>query len=422
MAEPRSEKGDRRRGDRRRSADYVELIKKVERLVDAIDHAEDVAATIRTVANGVISEFREELGIYGGRVYHRQGSSYILEGTVGEARELPSGLRVPASYPPVALLLEKGAVYMERGDSRTDPELEQRLGVETFAAIHVGDAEYLLAFDVAPGYESREIHYSLGILRHAINQRIRHERMADVFREARRIQSSILPQRNPRHGDFDVCGRIVPLESVGGDYFDLIRVSDRILGVAVADVTGHGLPAALQVRDVYTGLRMGLTQEFKIVRTVERLNDIIHESSLTSRFVSMFYGELDLNGVFIYVNAGHPPPFILSDSGEVEELTEGGPVLGPIPNASYDRGYCKLSPGDLLVLYSDGIVEAARDTGEGSEEYGLERLLATLKESRSLRAREIVKAVFDEVDAFGGPGPAGDDRTLVVVRYPALTR
>ncbi len=89
------------------------------------------------------------------------------------------------------------------------------------------------------------------------------------------------------------------MESVGGDFYDYIPITDKILGLAIADVSGHGLPAALQVRDIYMGLRMGMARDFKIVRTVERLNQIIHKSTLTSRFVSMFYGELERNGVLL---------------------------------------------------------------------------------------------------------------------------
>ena len=96
--------------------------------------------------------------------------------------------------------------------------------------------------------------------------------MEGIFAEARKIQASILPRRVPDYGSFDIAGRSEPMEEVGGDFFDYIPVTDKILGLAIADVSGHGLPAALQVRDIYMGLRMGLARDFKIVRTVERMN------------------------------------------------------------------------------------------------------------------------------------------------------
>ena len=212
------------------------------------------------------------------------------------------------------------------------------------------------------------------------------------------------------------------MEEVGGDFFDYIPLTKKILGLAIADVSGHGLPAALQVRDIYMGLRMGLARDFKIVRTVERMNHIIHQSTLTSRFVSMFYGELELNGVFIYVNAGHPPPFHIAADGTVRYLEEGGPVLGPLPDATYERGFVIMKPGDMLVFYTDGICETqGRDeNGRLLGEYGVERLLEVAREHQGETAREVVDAIFASVEAFSRNAPPDDDRTVMVVSHPVI--
>jgi len=194
---------------------------------------------------------------------------------------------------------------------------------------------------------------------------------------------------------------------------------------------------------------MGLARDFKIVRTVERMNRIIHRSTLTSRFVSMFYGELELNGVFIYVNAGHPPPFHLAADGAVTYLEAGGPVLGPLSEASYERGFVIMKPGDMLVFYTDGIVEtrggqpaprdAAREThlpanianlaqlppppaAAPLEEYGLERLLAVARKHRGQPSQAVVDAMFADVEEWSLGAPADDDRTLVVVTSPAADK
>jgi hypothetical protein len=333
------------------------LMKKVEQVVAAMERDDDLGATIHTVVETIIAKFRDELGIYGGRLYKRRGPFYVIQATFGDAKAVPEGLKVPRTYPPVEALLEQGAVYMDASDSRIDRGLEALLGVGEFAAIEVGDEEYILAFNLAGGHHRDDVLFSLGILRHSINQKIRRERMEGIFEEARKIQASILPRRVPAYGEFDIAGHSEPMEGVGGDYFDFIPVTEKILGLAIADVSGHGLPAALQVRDIYMGLRMGLARDFKIVRTVERMNKIIHKSTLTSRFVSMFYGELELNGVFIYVNAGHPAPFHLAADGTVRFLEEGGPVLGPLSEATYERGFVIMKPGDMLVFYTDGICE-----------------------------------------------------------------
>lgn len=399
---------------------YRDLMKKVEQTVEEIERADSPADTIHSAVSLIIDKFRDELGLYAGRLYRRQGKHFVLEKVFGDGQEAAEGLRVPVSYEPVQILLDEGAVYMDESDPRFDRELEERIGVETFAAIEVGE-DYVLAFNVAPGHHREDILFSLGILRHSLNQKIREERLQGIFREARKIQASILPRRAPTFGPFDVYGQNEPMESVGGDFFDFVPLSDKIMGFAIADVSGHGLPAALQTRDIHMGLRMGLGRDFKIVRTVERLNHIIHESTLTSRFVSMFYGELELHGTFIYVNAGHPPPYYLSADGEERPLEEGGTVLGPVAGATYERGFVTLRPGDLLVLYTDGVTETrGRDQAGGRwQEYGDERLLAAVKAHRGEPAEAIVKAVFDDLERFSRGRPAADDRTLVVVRYPA---
>lgn len=405
-----------------RPVNYRALMKKVEQVVASMEREDDAATSIPSLLDSIIDKFQDELGIFGGRLYRRRGAYYVLQGIFGDAKDVPRGLKVPLSYRPIQLLLEQGAVYMDAEDPHIDKSLEDLLGVQEFAAIEVGDEEYILAFNVAPGHHRDDVLFSLGILRHSVNQRLRQERLQGIFEEARKIQASILPRRVPAYGDFDLFGRSEPMEEVGGDFYDFIPLTEKIMGLAIADVSGHGLPAALQVRDIYMGLRMGLARDFKIVRTVERMNRIIHQSTLTSRFVSMFYGELEQNGVFIYVNAGHPPPFHVAADGTVREMTEGGPVLGPLADANYERGFVIMKPGDMLVFYTDGICEAHGREGEGGplEEYGLERLLHVARQNLGKPARDVVEAVFADVDAFTGGADPEDDRTLMVVTYPHL--
>jgi sigma-B regulation protein RsbU (phosphoserine phosphatase) len=407
---------------------FSDLLKRADRLVEAVPHQPDLSRTIFDVAEVVTRELGGPLGVSGGRVYRRaeEGESYQLLAAFGVADPVDNPPLVPPDYAPIAELRQDGTVYMEADDPRLDRELENRLGAGgPFAAIEVGEGEFLLAFDLVhrgaggglDGAREREAALlSLAILRHSINHKIARERMDDALREARRIQASILPRRVPEYGSFDLAGRNEPMETVGGDFFDFIPLSPKIMGVAIADVSGHGLPAALQVRDIYMGLRMGLGRDYKIVRTVERLNRIIHESILTSRFVSMFYGELESNGNFLYVNAGHPPPFHLSASGDVTFLEAGGLVLGPLADAAYERGFVLVEPGDLLVLYTDGVIEA-RPRG-GREEYGVDRMIEVVRRHRLKPAQEIMEAVFADVSRFSGGGSASDDRTVVVVRYP----
>ena len=314
------------------TADYRQLMKKVEEVVSVVHEGESEIATIHLVADEIIRQLRDALGIFGGRLYQRDGDSYVLRATFPNAKEVTEEFRVPRTYPPLELCLLMGTVYMSADDPRIDPALERALGVEEFAAVEVGDEDYVLGFNVAPGHNRDDVIWSLAVVRRAIDEKIHRQRVEDIFQQAQQIQASILPRRAPVFAGYAVAGRTSSMHLMGGDLFDFIPLSDKLLGFTIADASGHGLPAALQVRDVYVGLRMGLARDFKVVRTVERLNEIIHQSSLKSRFVSMFYGELESNGNFIYVNAGHPPPFHIAADGEVTLLVHGGPVLGPLPS------------------------------------------------------------------------------------------
>jgi phosphoserine phosphatase RsbU/P len=246
-----------------------------------------------------------------------------------------------------------------------------------------------------------------------VDQKLRQERFVSALNEARQIQMSILPKRAPQAGPFEMSGFTAPAEIVGGDFFDFIPECERIGGVAFADASGHGLPAALQVRDVYTGLRMGVARDFKIVRTVERLNRIIHQSRMTTKFVSLFYGEIEEEGNFIYVNAGHPPPLHFHAKG-VTTLKQTGMVLGPSGTSAYSRGFLAFQKGDALLLYTDGMIEATDGKGK---EFGIERLKKLFLTLWDRPAAEITRALIERLSEFTQGRPPEDDRTVVVVKY-----
>lgn len=400
------------------AVDYRLLMTKVASVAEAIER-DDPRVLVPRLAEAILTTFHDELGVRGARFYRRDGDQYVLlERFPGGPVE--DGPRIPSSYPPVALALERGHVYMLPDDPRLDRALERQLGVCEFAAVELGGGEFLLGFDIEPGRDRRDVLYTLGMIRHVANQELRQERVDDAVREIRRLQDALMPSAAPSFGNYDIGGRSEAMESVGGDLFDYIEVTDKLLGVMVADVTGHGLPAAMQVRDVYTGLRMGLGLDFKMVLVMKRLNSIISGSSLSSRFVSLFYGELEQNHNFIYVNAGHPPPLHLTFSGEVLPLDQGGPVLGPVRDASYERGFVRIEPGDLLVLFTDGITEAAaaQESSLAGEEYGVDRLAQRVQAIRHLPAQQIVERVFADLDGWTRDEPSTDDRTLVVIRRP----
>jgi sigma-B regulation protein RsbU (phosphoserine phosphatase) len=397
------------------------LFRRVERALDTIEHGEDILGTIRNVAEYMTANFQDGLGILGGRIYRLDEDEYELVGGFGSAAGAPVGIRIPASYGAIEWVLDNGLVVMDRNAPGLDPEIEARVGTrERWAAISVAEGDYVIAFDVTPRVESEEdLQASRNIVRLAINQKLRQDRIALILEDARRIQGSILPKRVPQYLGFDMAGASRPAEVVGGDFYDFIPVTQEMFDLAIADASGHGLPAALQVRDVYVGLRMGISRDFKVTRTVERLNAIISRSKLVSKFVSLFIAELEPSGNLIYVNAGHVPPFILYRGGRIETLREGGMVLGPSPGALYQRGFARLAPDDVLVLYTDGITECTHHaTGE---EFGLSRLQRLVRRHAARPAAEIVDLVFQAVSRYAGSGHPDDDQTLVVVRRTGAT-
>jgi serine phosphatase RsbU (regulator of sigma subunit) len=231
---------------------------------------------------------------------------------------------------------------------------------------------------------------------------------------AREIQASFLPKRAPEVPGFDLAGATQPHDEVGGDYFDFIRVSDARLGIAIADVSGKGIPAALIMAGFRMSLLAEIRNEFTMRAVMRKVNSLLHESTERDKFVTMFYGVLDWkNRSLSFSNAGHNPPLLLRADGRVQYLLEGGVALGVLPDARYEERPVALHPGDVLLLYTDGVSEAELPSGE---QFGTERLERCLKRLADGTAHEILKGVVDEVTAYAGEHGVTDDLTLVVVK------
>jgi sigma-B regulation protein RsbU (phosphoserine phosphatase) len=217
---------------------------------------------------------------------------------------------------------------------------------------------------------------------------------------------------------YDIAFRSVATEEVGGDFYDFHDLGDEVYGLAIGDASGHGLPAALVVRDVVTGLRMGIEKDLKIAHVFAKLNRVIHRSRLSSRFVSVFYAELEADGNIVYVNAGHPPPILFFRSRRPgqpgdRELSVGGTVVGPLPEVRFRRGFARMHPGEVLVLCTDGILERPDHAGDF---FGSDRLRDLVVARQQESAQEILDRLFDAVKTHGGGLPWEDDATVVVVR------
>lgn len=391
------------------------LYRRLYQALTTIAKLEDTEAIVRYVMNALIEDAAPPYAIItGARAYRRVNTVYRLFAKAGQAGPVPIGFEVPADYPPVQKTIRQGWVLMRATDPDFDPRIEDVVGVQTYAAIALGPhKEFLVSFTLHEPVPDEEIIYALAAIRQVADMVLRHRELNAFIEQAREIQQSLLPQEAPDFSGYEFAFLSRPAESVGGDVYDFIPVSRAILGVLIADAIGHGLPAALQARDVVVGVRMGVEEDLKIVRMMEKLSAVLRHVSMGSRFTPVFYAEIEWNGNVIYVNAGHVPPFILRADASVQFLTVGGPVLGLPMEVAYQRSFERLRPGDLLVLYTDGITETTNVTGE---EFGVQRLVEVVRRHRTDPLPTILTQVFAAVDEFRDGLPQEDDQTVVLIR------
>ncbi|MCC6536494.1 MAG: SpoIIE family protein phosphatase [Bryobacterales bacterium] len=255
--------------------------------------------------------------------------------------------------------------------------------------------------------------------------RIENERLAEVeqvermmkkeLEQAADIQRNLLPRHPPPVDGLELAAFSYPCRSVGGDYFDYLKMPGGRLGILVGDVAGKGLSAALLMSSLQARVQVLIDEPGDLANLMSRLNTSVARTCPGNRFVTFFLCAYDpATGELAYSNAGHNPPYLVrAASGEIEALTAGGPVLGILPGARYESASMQLERGDVVVMFSDGITEAQSPT---QEEYGEERLLEAIRPVARMTAAEIAKTIGDSVEAFMANAPAADDITLVVAR------
>ncbi len=229
---------------------------------------------------------------------------------------------------------------------------------------------------------------------------------------ARTFQEYMLPRQDPSVLGFEVAGVNLPGETISGDYFDYILLPHGHLGVAVADVSGEGIPSALLAASLQGTMRAHIEDLYSISSIVTRTNDSLHALTRPEDFATLFYAVFDPDGTVTYVNAGHNPPLVFRANGEVERLWDGGTVLGAFRGLKYEQGRFTAGPGDSVVMYTDGLTEAFR----GDEPFGEERVIETVRLAHGAPARVVATMLVTEADSFSGPGALPDDMTVVVAR------
>ncbi len=230
---------------------------------------------------------------------------------------------------------------------------------------------------------------------------------------ARRIQTDLLPRRDPVFPAFDVSGAMIPSHEVGGDYYDYVILGEKRLGIGLGDVTGKGIPASLMMATVQATLRAEAERSSSPSHLVAMINKRVQALEEPERLVTFFYCCLDAaKKTLEYCNGGHHPPILLRAGGAVERLTEGGLLLGMQPDPPYEEGTVSLAQGDILVIYTDGIIEQPR----GEDFYGEDRLLDVVRAGKELSAAKLKKRIIDSVMEYSEDGNNDDDLTLVVIK------
>ncbi len=243
------------------------------------------------------------------------------------------------------------------------------------------------------------------------------ERIHREIEIAREVQERLFPQVIPKIEGATLAGACRPAQGVGGDYYDLIAFDDGEVGLAVGDVSGKGISAALVMASLRASLRgMLMDGPGDLAHTMAKVNRLVYEASTSNRYATFFFGAYDpRTRKLCYVNAGHNPPVVLRGE-ETLRLEAGGPVIGLLPDVEYEERSLTLQSGDLLLAYTDGISEAMT---LDEEEWGEEGMIAAACADPKHDAAEVLQCVFAGADAFAGAAPQYDDMTLLVLKLNA---
>ncbi len=241
------------------------------------------------------------------------------------------------------------------------------------------------------------------------------QRLEEELSLAHAIQEKLLPREMPNFAGCVVGTFHIPTKQVGGDYFDVIKLSEERICVAIADVSGKGFPAALLMANLQSAFRALMATDLKLDEITERLNNIVYDNTDFDRFITFFAALYDSSEKSItYINAGHNYPFLMKSDGREIRLEKGGLMLGVLPNVRYQTGREDIDDGDFLYMFTDGVNEALNSQGDQFTE---ERISDLLKLNAGLRADEILDTIRREVAAFVGDAPQSDDITQVCVRF-----
>jgi sigma-B regulation protein RsbU (phosphoserine phosphatase) len=271
----------------------------------------------------------------------------------------------------------------------------------------------ILCKQIGLGRERRESRHRAAEEARAREEALIHQQEQErEIAEAKAIQEKLLPREIPQMPGYEIASAWQSARLVGGDYFDILPLDEKTLGICIADVAGKGMPAALLMSNLQAAVRGLSSLSVAPNLLCSRLNSIVYRNTESDRFITFFYAQLDgPMRRLAYVNAGHNAPFVMRSDGSHERLREGGAVLGVFASRNYEMGSAQLSSGDRVILFTDGVTEACNAAGE---EFGEARLLHLLNAHRTLSADELQAKILAVVAEFSG-GRRQDDATLLVL-------
>jgi len=293
---------------------------------------------------------------------------------------------------------------------QTESQVIGILYVDTPNILHPFDAEALSLLTVFANIAAIRIEHARLVEVEHVERVLAHD-----LEQAADIQRGLFPQAPPVLPGLELSGRSLPCRSVGGDYFDYIPMADGRVLVVVADVSGKGLAASLLMSSLQARVHALCELQTDVAKLVSRLNHSIKANTPDNKFITGFFAAIDhTTGEMEYSNAGHNAPVVVRHAtGQVELLTAGGPVLGILPNITYAGGRTRLEPGDLLVMYSDGVSEAPNIK---DEEFGEEAVGQIAAACLGRTADEVLMEIARQLRAFLGECSPTDDVTMVVAR------
>lgn len=377
----------------------------------------------------------ENIEINGGRLWelNDQKTAYVMAEQRGEVEKIRRGYSLKVRDYPIFYEVGRNRSVLAK---ETDKYLSN-LGIHLYSATGIGERykvkdalgkdqflyQYILAFNSSE--MTINLMNTMNIISTSVSWMLRTRKIEKKARaiekdlvKAREIQKSILPEHEYSFGNYEIFGISIPEKIVGGDFFDYLsfeKEKDK-LGVAIGDAASKGFSAAAQALYVSGALKMGTENELKMTAVMKKINNLVHRVFPDERFLTLFYMELynNVKGLCLYVNAGHNPPMhYISSNEEIEMLEATGPVLGPAPEQDYYTDSMYLMPNDLVVLYTDGIVEA---TNTKFQFFGEDGLKESIRKWKDLSAKDICVNIIEDVQKFSSKGKYSDDKTVVVIK------